>query len=76
MVEAAKRVRWQLTVMVFEGEMVTPVHVLQELHSCLTLSHITIHTPGEAKVGSRTGCIAAPSAHNMVKSKLSSSITS
>ena len=51
MVEMPKRVRRLLTVVVFEGELVTPVCLLQELHSRLTLCCITIHTPDEAKVG-------------------------
>ena len=51
MVKLAKGVRWQLTVVVFEGEMVTPLGLLQELHSRLTLSCITIHTLKEVKVG-------------------------
>ena len=51
MVEIAKRVGWQLTVIIFEGESVSPVCLLQELHSHLTLSRIAIHTPEEAKVG-------------------------
>ena len=51
MVELAKGVRQPLTVVVFEGELVTPVCLLQDLHLCLTLSHIAIHTPEEAKVG-------------------------
>ena len=51
MVEMAKRVGWLLTVIVFEGESVSPECLLQELHSCLTLCHIAIHTPDEAKVG-------------------------
>ena len=51
MVELAKGVRRPLTVIVFKGELVTPVCLLQELHSCLTLSHIAIHTLEEEKVG-------------------------
>ena len=50
MVEIGKRVRRLLTVIVFEGELVSPVCLLQELHSRLTLSRIVIHTPAEVKV--------------------------
>ena len=38
MVEIAKRVGWQLTVIVFDGESVSPVYLLRELHSCVALS--------------------------------------
>ena len=51
MVEIAKRVERQLTVMVFNGESVSPICLLRELHSHLALSRIAIHTPGEADVG-------------------------
>ena len=44
MVEIAKRVRQQLTVIVFEGESVSPVCLLEELHSCLTLVDIDPYT--------------------------------
>ena len=50
MVELAKGVGRLLTVIVFEGESVTPLCLLQKLHSCLTLSCIVISTP-EVKVG-------------------------
>ena len=50
-VELAKGVGQLLTVMVFEGESVTPMCLLQDLHLCLTLSHIAIHTPTEVKAG-------------------------
>ena len=51
MVEIAKRVRWQLTVIIFDGESVSPVCLLKELHSHMALLQITIHTPEEAEVG-------------------------
>ena len=41
MIKLAKGVRRPLTVIVFEGETVTPLGLLQELHLHLTLSHIT-----------------------------------
>ena len=53
MVELSKGVRQLLTIIVFEGESVTPLCLLQELHSCLTLSHIEISTPDEAEVGQK-----------------------
>ena len=51
MVEIAKRVGQQLMVIVFDGESVSPVCLLGELHSHMALSWIVIHTPGEADVG-------------------------
>ena len=51
MVEVAKRVRWQLTVIIFDSESISPVCLLRELHSHVALSWIAIHTPEEAKVG-------------------------
>ena len=50
-VEIAKRVEWQLTVMVLDGESVSPVCLLEELHSHMALSRIAIHAPEEADVG-------------------------
>ena len=60
MVELAKGVRWPLTIIVFEGESVTPLCLLQELHSHLTLSHIEISTPDEAKVGQKNHVSCCP----------------
>ena len=60
MVEIAKRVGQQLTVIVFKGGLVSPVCLLKELHSCLTLSWIMIHTPEEAKVGVRNHVYCCP----------------
>ena len=57
MVELAKGVRQPLTVIVFEGESVTPLCLLQELHLRLTLSHIEISTPDEVKVGQKN-CVS------------------
>ena len=70
MVEIAKRVRWQLTVIVFEGESVSPVCLLQELHSHLTLSRIAIHTPQEAKVGVRNHMYCCPICTYVVKNNI------
>ena len=53
MVEIAKRVGRQLTVIVFDSESVSPICLLEELHSRVTLSRIAIHTPEEADVGVR-----------------------
>ena len=70
MVEVAKRVRRMLTVIVFEGESVTPMCLLQELHSCLTLSRIMIHTPEEVKVGVKNHMYCCPICTYVVKSDL------
>ena len=70
MLETAKRVRQLLTVIVFEGESVSPMCLLQELHSHLTLLHIMIHTPEEAKVGVKNHIYCCPICMHMVKSDL------
>ena len=51
LVEVAKRVGWQLMVAVFNGESVSAICLLGELHSRLALLQIAIHMPGEADVG-------------------------
>ena len=58
LIEIAKRLGQQLTVVVFEGESVSPWCLLGELHSRLALSRFAIHTPDEAKIGIRNHCIA------------------
>ena len=64
LLQLAKELKWPLTVVVFEDGMVTPLGLLQKLHSRLTLSHIAIHTPEEAKVGQKNCmCLAAPYVH-------------
>ena len=60
MVEIAKRVGQQLTVIVFNGESVSPMCLIQELHSCMALSQIVIHTPQEADVGVWEPCVLLP----------------
>ena len=67
MVELAKGVRLPLTVIVFKGETVTPMYLLQDLHLCLTLSHIAIHTPKEAKVGPMNHMSCCPICTYVVK---------
>ena len=51
LIEIAKRIGWQLMVVVFEGESISPWCLLGDLHSHLALSRFTIHTPEEAKIG-------------------------
>ena len=53
LLELAKELGWPLTIMVFKGGIVTLLGLLQELHSCLTLSCIPIHTPEEVKMGQK-----------------------
>ena len=60
MVEIAKRVGQQLMVIVFDGESVSPVCLLKELHSHMALSRIAIHTPEEAEVGVWNLCVLLP----------------
>ena len=67
MVELAKGVGRPLTVVVFEGESVTPMCLLQELRSCLTLSHIAIHTLEEVKVGPMNHMSCCPICAYVVK---------
>ena len=43
----------QLTVVVLEGESVTPKCLLSELHSRMALAQYALHTSGEAKMGIR-----------------------
>ena len=43
----------QLTVVVLEGESITPWCLLGELHSRMALAQFALHTPGEAKMGMR-----------------------
>ena len=70
MVEIAKRVGQLLTLIVFEGESVSHVCLLQELHSCLTLSCIAIHTPETAKVGVKNRVYCCPICVHVVKNDL------
>ena len=51
LIEIAKGLGRQLTVVVFEGESVTPKCLLSELHSCMALSWYMLHTSDEAKMG-------------------------
>ena len=71
MIKLAKGVGRPLTVVVFKGEMVTPLGLLQELHSCLTLSCIAIHTLEEAKVGPKNRMSCCPICTYMVKNDYS-----
>ena len=67
MVELAKGVGRLLTIVVLEGELVTPLCLLQELHSCLTLSCITISTPEEVKVRPKNCMSCCPICMYMVQ---------
>ena len=71
MINLAKGVRWLLTVVVFEGETVTPLGLLQELHLCLNLSCIAIHTPEEVKVGPKNCVSCCPICTYVVKNNYS-----
>ena len=77
LIEIAKGLGRQLTVVVFEGESVTPTCLLGELHSHLALSRYTLHTPDEAKIGIRNrACIAVLFARISYRTAPLSSITS
>ena len=56
----AKGLGWQLMVVVFEGESVTPTCLLGELHSRMLLSRYVLHTPDEAKIGIRNRIYCCP----------------
>ena len=60
LIEIAKGLGQQLTVVVFEGESVTPKCLLGELHSRMALSQYTLHTPDEAKIGIRNRVYCCP----------------
>ena len=51
LIQIAKGLGRQLTVVVFEGESVTPKCLLSELHSHMALSWYALHTSDEAKMG-------------------------
>ena len=51
LIQIAKTMGQQLTVVVLEGESISPWCLLGELHSRLALSRFNIHTPEEAKMG-------------------------
>ena len=60
LIEIAKRLGQQLTVVVFAGESVTPTCLLGELHSRMALSPYEIHTPDKAKIGIRNRIYCCP----------------
>ena len=70
LVEIAKRVGWQLTVIVFDGESVSPVCLLKELHSHVALLRIAIHTPEEAEVGVRNRMYCCPICTYVIKNDI------
>ena len=60
LIQIAKGLGRQLTVVVFEGESVTPKCLLSELHSCMALSWYALHTSDEAKMGIRHRIFCCP----------------
>ena len=71
MIKLAKGIRQLLTVVVFEGETVTLLGLLQELHLCLALSCITIQTSEEVKVGPKNHMSCCPICMYVVKNNYS-----
>ena len=67
LLEMVKDLGQPLMIIVFEGGNVTPLGFLQELHSCLTLSHIPIHTPEEVKLGQKNRVSCCPICTYIVK---------
>ena len=70
MLKIAKRVGWQLTVVVLDGESVSLMCLLEELHSCVALSWIAIHTPEEAEVGLWNHMYCCPICAYIVKNEI------
>ena len=60
LIQIAKGLGRQLTVVVFEGESVTPKCLLGELHSRMALSWYALHTSDEAKMGIRNRVYCCP----------------
>ena len=67
LLEKAKDLGQSFVIIVFEGGNVTLLGLLQELHLWLTLSHIPIFTPEEAKVGQKTRISYCPICAYIVK---------
>ena len=67
LLERAKDLGRPLMILVFEGDNVTPLGLLQELHSWLTLSHIPIFILDEAKFGQKTRVSCCPICAYIVK---------
>ena len=67
LLELAKEIGRPLTIVVFKGGTVTPLGLLQELHSRLTLSRIPIHTPEEVKIGQQNWVSCCPICTYVVK---------
>ena len=70
LIEIAKRIGRQLTVVVLEGESVSPQCLLGELHSQLALSQFEINTPEEAKVGIHIRMYCCPICAYVVKNNV------
>ena len=70
MVEIAKRVRQQLTVIVFDGESVSSVCLLGELHFHVALLRIVIHMPQEADVVVQNRMYCCPICAYVIKNNI------
>ena len=51
MIEIARGMGRQFTIVVFDRESVSPTCLLGQLHSCTSLSHMAIHTDRDANMG-------------------------
>ena len=60
LIEIAKGLARQLTVVVFEGESVSPSCLLSELHSCMALLRFMLHMPDEARIGIKNRMYCCP----------------
>ena len=70
LIQIAKRIGWQLTVVVLEGESVSPWCLLGELHSRLALLRFNIHTPEEAKMGIHIRMYCCPICAYVIKNDI------
>ena len=60
LIEIAKGLGRQLTVVVFEGECVSPSCLLSELHSRMALSWFALYMPDEARIGIKNWMYCCP----------------
>ena len=60
MIDIAKGIGQQLTIVVFDGESISPMCLLRELHSRAALSQMAIHMAREVKRGKRNHVYCCP----------------
>ena len=70
MIDIAKRMGRQLTIIIFDGESVSPMCLLGELHSRVALSRMAIHMAREFKMGIRNHVYCCPICSYIVKNAM------